>query len=146
MHFIIREAVSDDATALTGLSNQLGYTITEASTKQNLEVISGHEGEILLVAMHEKELVGWIHVFQTTRLEAGSFCEIGGLVVNDKHRRMGVGKLLVEQAKYWCLRSTTRTLRVRCNIKRIEAHAFYEALGFAEHKQQKIFEMTLPPV
>jgi GNAT superfamily N-acetyltransferase len=95
------------------------------------------------VAFHQKKIVGWIHVFQTTRLESGSFCEIGGLVVDDQYRRKGIGKLLIQHIKPWCLSKGNPALRVRCNTKRKEAHEFYFQLGFNENKEQKVFEINL---
>jgi GNAT superfamily N-acetyltransferase len=143
MKFFVREALSKDAEDIARLSNQLGYAISASATLQNLETISKNQREIILVAVHEEKCVGWIHVFYTTRLESGSFCEIGGLVVDDQYRGMGIGKLLTEHSKSWCINMGVFSLRVRSNIKRKEAHEFYSQLGFSENKQQKLFEMNL---
>ncbi len=128
MHLLIRKAVHGDAAALTKLSRQLGYTQSEQATLQNLEAIMKSQQEIVFVAEKENEVLGWIHVFRTTRLESGTFCEIGGLGVNDNYRGKGIGKQLVDQAKLWCLSNRTPSLRVRSNIKRTGAHEFYHAL------------------
>ena len=143
MKFFVREADFKDVNDIARLSNQLGYAITALATLQNLEAINNHPYEAVFVAVNEGKCVGWIHVFHTTRLESGSFCEIGGLVVDDQYRRSGIGKLLVDHIKPWCVNKGTSSLRVRSNIKRKEAHEFYSRLGFNESKQQKIFEINL---
>jgi GNAT superfamily N-acetyltransferase len=143
MKFIFREAIDEDAKDIAGLSNQLGYVISQPATLQNLEIIRQNKNEIVFVAVDKKEVVGWAHVFYTTRLESGSFCEIGGLVVNADYRRTGIGKMLVENAKAWSKSKGVSFLRVRSNVKRQEAHEFYIRLGFKESKEQKVFEIDL---
>jgi GNAT superfamily N-acetyltransferase len=144
MKFFVREAAPKDADDIARLSNQLGYPIAASATLQNLETILKNKNEIVLVAVHGEKVIGWIHSFQTTRLESGSFCEIGGLVIDDQYRRMGAGKLLIEHIKPWCVAKAS-SLRVRSNIKRTEAHEFYLQTGFSENKQQKVFEINLFP-
>jgi len=144
MEVSVREAMADDAAAIARLSDQMGYAISVPDTLRNLEIIGQHENEIILVALTNNNLVGWIHVFQTTRVESGSFCEIGGLVVDDQFRHLGIGKLLIEKTKAWCVSRGSSNLRVRSNIKRKEAHEFYLRVGFGESKQQRVFELTIP--
>jgi GNAT superfamily N-acetyltransferase len=143
MQLFIREVLAEDAADITRLSNQLGYAISVPATLQNLETIRKNQNEAIFIAAYEKEVIGSIHVFYTTRLESGSFCEIGGMVVNDQYRRMGIGKMLIERIKLWCVKKATNKLRVRCNIKRTDAHDFYFGLGFRENKQQKVLEINL---
>jgi GNAT superfamily N-acetyltransferase len=143
MKLLLREAITADAEDIARLSNQLGYPIPADATLLNLKTISENKNELVSVAVHEEKIVGWIHVFQTLRLESGPFCEIGGLVVDDQYRRMGIGKMLVEHIKPWCINKGTPALRVRSNVKRKEAHEFYFQLGFGENKQQKVFEIDL---
>ncbi len=143
MKLLIREATTEDAAEIARLSNQLGYSISVSATKENLATIAENQNEMTYLAFHEEKIAGWIHVFKTTRVESGSFCEIGGLVVDDQYRRKGVGRQLIEYIKPWCVDKGISSLRVRCNIKRTEAHEFYFQLGFGENKQQKVFEINL---
>jgi GNAT superfamily N-acetyltransferase len=143
MPFFIRQVAAGDARAITRLSNQLGYGVTVSATLQNIKAIFENKSDSLFVAVYEQEVVGWIHIFQTTRLESGSFCEIGGLVVDDKYQKKGIGKMLIEKARYWCLDKGHKKLKVRCNIQRTGAHLFYSKLGFNENKEQKVFELSL---
>jgi GNAT superfamily N-acetyltransferase len=140
MDISIRVIEAEDVTAVTILSAQLGYTSTVQQTAINISTIIDSINDIAYVATHKQQVIGWVHIFRTTRLESGTFVEIGGMVVDVNHRDKGVGKLLVEQAKQWCVENNIHRLVVRSNIKRNDAHLFYESLGFKEIKQQKIFD------
>ncbi len=144
LQFSIRHAGLDDAEALTALSRQLGYPRKLAETRQNLTTILSNENEAVYVMTCDQTVIAWIHIFHTVRLESGIFCEIGGLVVEEKFRGKGIGRQLIETAKDWCSSRGVATLRLRSNVIRKEAHRFYRQLGFSESKEQKVFEMTLP--
>ena len=143
MKITIREAMADDAKEIAALSGQLGYAIPVEVTLQNLQTINQNPNEIIRVAVHEQKVLGWIYVFLAVRLESASFCEIGGLVIDQQYRRMGIGKQLIDDIKSWCLSKGTRTVRVRSNVKRTEAHQFYIQSGFDEVKTQKVFEKNI---
>jgi GNAT superfamily N-acetyltransferase len=56
---------------------------------------------------------------------------------------MGIGKLLIEKAKQWAKEKGNDKIGLPCNVKRTEAHLFYEHLGFTEIKQQKNFVLRI---
>ncbi len=70
-------------------------------------------------------------------------CEMNGLVIDEHHRGMGIGKLLIERVKHWAKEKGNDKIALHCNIKRTEAHLFYEHLGFTEVKQQKNFVINI---
>lgn len=143
MDISIRPAGDEDAAAISRLSYQLGYAVDEPATLENLKAVNKNENEVVYVALDHKEVIGWIHVFDTVRLESGSFCEIGGLVVDDRYRGKGIGRMLIDHVKSWCVNRKVSRLRLRSNVIRDRAHTFYRNLGFIETKQQKVFEITL---
>jgi GNAT superfamily N-acetyltransferase len=100
----------------------------------------GSKEHFVRVAVVENKIVGWIHAFKTVRIETTPFIEIGGLVVDKDFRGKGIGKKLVDVISQWCEHENISSLRVRCNIKRKEAHLFYLGIGFNETKEQKVFE------
>jgi GNAT superfamily N-acetyltransferase len=83
-------------------------------------------------------VLGYIHCFNALRLTSKPFNEICGLVVDEKERGKGIGKLLVKQVE--SLFQDNRKIRVRCNSKRKLAHKFYCDLNYTLSKEQKIFE------
>ena len=126
------------------LSKQLGY---QSFSIRNRQSNSGNSmasaDNCAFVALSDEKIIGWIHGFKTVRIETTSFVEIGGLVVDENYRGKGVGKKLVDRIKQWSVEQQVRSLRVRCNTKRAEAHQFYLTLGFSEMKEQKVFGMEL---
>jgi GNAT superfamily N-acetyltransferase len=65
------------------------------------------------------------------------------VIVDERYRGHGIGKLLIEKVKQWSEETGNKTLRLRCNMTRKEAHLFYQHLGFKEIKEQKVFEMKI---
>jgi GNAT superfamily N-acetyltransferase len=143
MEILIRQAARQDAAAITTLSQQLGYTLSEEQTLKNINAVLTNKDHDAFVAMHENKVIGWIGVTQAILIELLPYCEINGLIVDEKYRGKGIGKLLIEKAKQWGKEKGNDTLRLRCNVKRTEAHLFYQHLGFIETKEQKSFEIRI---
>ena len=96
----------------------------------------------IFVAEHER-LLGWIHVSVIETMESESFAEIRGLVVSESYRGSGIGRQLVAAAEQWAHKKHCSRIRVRTNIVRIDAHAFYKKLGFVSKKTQHVFDKSL---
>ena len=143
MEIVLRPINSDDAEAAAHLSKQLGYEISAAQMVDNIKAILQSNNDEAFVAIHENKVVGWIGIAYTIILESLPFCEIRGLVVDEKYRKKNIGKMLIEKAKQWCKEKDCNRLRLRCNVIRKETHAFYIHLGFAEKKEQKVFEIDV---
>jgi N-acetylglutamate synthase-like GNAT family acetyltransferase len=143
MNIQLRIANKYDAPAITELTHQLGYPVTVEQTLKNLECLLNDESGKIIVAVEDEEVIGWIHVYRAVRLESNPFCELGGLVIADKKRNRGIGKLLVDAAREWCIAQKTPWLKVRSNTKRDDAHRFYLNAGFAEIKVQKVFLLAI---
>jgi predicted N-acetyltransferase YhbS len=139
----IRPIKESDAAAVKLLSLQLGYQLSNEETIENIKEVLSNKDQAAFVACKEELIIGWIHIFRTVRLESKSFIEIGGLVIDENYRKKGVGKLLVNAASELAREKHVGKIRARCNKKRIEAHQFYRALGFAESKEQKVFELDV---
>ena len=143
MKIIIREMTLNDAKAVNILSSQLGYTLSIEQTLQNINAVLESNDHTAFVAEYENKIVGWIGASQAIMIEVMPHCEINGLVINQDHRGMGIGKLLIDKVKEWAREKNNNKIGLRCNVKRTEAHLFYEHLGFAEIKQQKNFVISI---
>jgi N-acetylglutamate synthase-like GNAT family acetyltransferase len=93
------------------------------------------------VAESEGKIVGWIQVSRMLRLESGEWAEITGLVVDADARGAHLGRRLVAKAQAWARAHKLPRLVVRANVVREGTHGFYLHLGFAEKKQQMVFEL-----
>ena len=96
---IIREIIEHDAAAITLLSHQLGYLISEEQTLQNINALIQSNRHNVFVAVDEQQVIGWMGVSSNISLESLPMCEIHGLVVQEQYRSKGIGKMLIEKTK-----------------------------------------------
>lgn len=94
-----------------------------------------------LVYEHHNELLGFISIhIQNLLHHAAPVAEIQELIVAEKARRMGIGRLLFEAAKEDAASRNCLQMEVCCNQARKGSHRFYEAqLMTNQH-----FKFTLP--
>ena len=140
MKLLIRNAEIKDSQSIAELSGQLGYLSNKENIKNRLTEILRNSDNCVLVALENETIIGWVHGFYSPRIESDAFVEIGGLVVDEKYRKNGIGKNLIKQVHNWSDSKKCQKLRVRCNVIRKETHVFYEKLGFKIVKEQKIFD------
>lgn len=143
MKIIIREMAAKDAIAVNILSKQLGYPLSNEQTLQNIQTVLQSKGHTAFVAEYQNKVVGWIGAGQAIMIEVMPYCEINGLVIDEQHRGMGIGKLLIEEVMKWAKEKGNSKIGLHCNVKRTEAHLFYQHLGFTEAKQQKNFVIEI---
>jgi len=131
------------AQAVNTLSKQLGYPLSIEQTLQNINSVLPSKDHTAFIAEYENKIVGWIGASQAIMIEVMPYCEINGLVIDEHHRGMGIGKLLIDEVKQWAKEKGNDKIGLHCNVKRTEAHLFYEHLGFTEIKQQKNFVLKI---
>lgn len=141
--FVLRPACEGDAGRIAALSGQLGYPTTEEAVLERLRAIVQRPDHAVFVAEMAGLVVGWVHVHAVATLESPAHAEIGGLVVDEAHRGRGIGRALMERAEEWARDVGLRAVRLRSNVIRAEAHAFYEHIGYALMKTQKVFAKAL---
>ena len=140
----IRQAVESDATELARLTSQLGYPVSEASIRARMTRVFGTADACLLVVEGQAgELAGWIHGFLCQLLESDYRVEIGGLIVDERRRRSGIGRRLVQAVENWAVERGAVELSVRCREERTEADKFYESLSFRHTKTQRVFRKRI---
>ena len=140
----IRRARPDDAARIALLSNQLGYPLPEGEYRKRIEALAGVPDHLVLVADRGDEVIGWLHAFICPPLMAGREVEIGGLVVDEAQRRLGIGRSLMAEAERWAGTRDCTAIRVRSNTVRSEAHVFYKRQGYEELKTQHVFRKRRP--
>jgi GNAT superfamily N-acetyltransferase len=141
---IIRQAVESDAAELARLTSQLGYPVSEAAIRVRMARMFGTTAARLFVVEGQGgELAGWIHGFLCQLLESDYRVEIGGLIVDERRRRSGIGRRLVQAVEDWAVERGAVELSVRCREERAESHKFYESLSFRQIKTQRVFRKRL---
>jgi GNAT superfamily N-acetyltransferase len=143
MAMVIREMRTLDLRGVTALCEQLGYPTSEDTMISRFASLNGRRGEQMLVAINDDAVWGWIHVRRVDSLESDPHAEVWGLVVDDTVRSQGVGRALLETAERWAAEHGLPTMRIRSNVIREAAHAFYERAGYGVIKRQSVFEKRL---
>jgi GNAT superfamily N-acetyltransferase len=138
----IRSAKISDAAALALLSAELGYPTTSSEMENRMDRIIADQDHAVFVA-EDRAPIGWIHTCLIVSLEGGRYTEILGLVVTRSHRGSGIGAKLIARAEHWAAEKGCFRIRVRTNIVRTEARAFYKKLGYDSKKTQEVFDKIL---
>jgi len=138
----VRALEHGDAGVVAELIEQLGY---RRSAEDVLEWIEGvrAETQAAFVACVGDEVVGWVEVSMERRLQSAPFALIGGLVVRDGMRGMGIGRRLCEEAERWCAERGASTIRVTSRSTREAAQRFYLRDGYGLVKTSLVFEKKL---
>ena len=136
----LRPVREEDVPAVTALCAQLGYPNDEGEVLRRLRALAARPEDQVLVAVRGTAVVGWIHLHVWRGVESGPDVEVGGIVVDERCRGEGVGRLLMDQAARWGAERGCSHVRLRSNVKRDGAHAFYQRIGFRIYKTQYAFE------
>lgn len=131
---------STDAAAVAELAGQLGYPATEHDIAHRYRAISENSEHAVFVAENESErVIAWLHAFAKRGMNFDACVEITGLVVDEKCRGQGVGKKLLAKVEKWAFSRGYKTVAVRSQTKREEAHRFYLGAGYEQQKSQYKF-------
>ena len=139
----VRPATMQDAARIAALAGQLGYPSTASEIAGRMRDLAAEGNTAVFVAEGDGIVTGWIAVGSHLSLESGPFAEIAGLVVDESHRGGRVGEALVAAAEAWAGARGYLRMRVRSNVVRERAHAFYRRLGYGLVKRQAVFDKNL---
>ncbi len=137
----VRPALSDDAPVIAQLAEQLGYPSSEEQIGERLRAFQAQPADqaVLVAELIGTGVVGWITLSIVRLIESDARVHIGGLVVDESVRGAGVGRALIAAAEHWTRERGLRTIGLNSNVKREEAHHFYQWLGFERAKTQFAF-------
>ena len=139
----VRDATLQDAAALAILAGQLGYCCTESQVREGMTAYIRDADSRIVVVEDKGVVVAWMSLDVVRHFYVPPYIEISGLVVDEKERRQGIGKILLLEAEKWARELGYGSLRVRTNAKRREAQAFYEGLGLQKAKEQFVYTKDL---
>jgi GNAT superfamily N-acetyltransferase len=139
----IRLAHASDADALAALLPDLGYTATADQLARRLAALRDWPDQEAFVAQVDGRIVGLCHVQGVRLLASDGYAEIQALVVSAACQGQGIGRPLLEHACAWAAARGYDRVRLRSNVIREGAHAFYEHLGFEKSKASYAFERQI---
>jgi predicted N-acetyltransferase YhbS len=126
----IRHAASGDSPALARLIGQLGYEVAAAEVAERLAEIEP-EGRVVLVAELDGEVVGCLSTSVMRVLHRPApVGRISMMVVDVALRGRGIGAGLVAAAEWALVSAGCHLVEVTSNLQRVDAHRFYERLGY----------------
>jgi GNAT superfamily N-acetyltransferase len=137
---LIRRLTADDAEAAAELCGQLGYPCPAGDLRERIEELSRAADRVAFAAVVDGQIVGWIDAAMERHLQSPASAVIGGLVVREDMRGMGVGKRLCLEVEEWARSKSVPLVRVRSQIKREDAHRFYLRDGYRKVKTSFVFE------
>jgi GNAT superfamily N-acetyltransferase len=143
---LVRDARTEDAPALARLLTQLGYPVDATTLARRLQRVR-QSGDRVLVACVDEEPAGLAHLHVAAAIEHdGPAGKLGALVVDERHRRRGVGRALVDAIEAAARSAGCAQLFLTTAERRADAHAFYESVGFEQtgRRYTKRFALQQP--
>jgi predicted N-acetyltransferase YhbS len=127
---IVRSADQSDCARLAELIGQLGYGTSVSEVGERLAIMA-QEDRLVLVAELDGEVVGCLSTSVMRVLHRPApLGRISMMVVDEALRGRGIGAALVRAAEEALAERGCRLVEVTSNVRRAEAHGFYERLGY----------------
>lgn len=142
-NILIRKSNLDDVNKIQHLNNELfklekenydstlvsDWPLTEEGRLYFEDLIENH---FVIVATLNEEIVAYLagSINDKGSYEEIQYGEINNMLVTDKCRGLGIGKLLVDEFKKYCKENNIENLKVEASAKNINAINFYQKNGF----------------
>ena len=140
---MIREINISDAKDIQKIcKTSLGYDVDISTVENQIKKLScDNKNHILAVYEDEntKKVIGFVHaqVYESVYSDTG--LNILGLAVDPDFRGNGVGKKLIGYIEKYAMDNGISFIRLNSANHRVEAHKFYENIGYNCDKLQKRF-------
>jgi N-acetylglutamate synthase-like GNAT family acetyltransferase len=129
---MLRDARVEDAEAVAALLGELGYPNTPAFARDKLAVLLASDHDRVLAVEREGRVVGVGHLHVSELFhQPGRVGRITAIVVSADCRREGVGRALMAALEALAQEAGCIKFELTSAPHRREAHAFYEAVGYA---------------
>ena len=146
---VFRRAVSSDLPAIVAMlaDDMLGRQRENTSEpvaecyRQAFEAIHVDPNQLLAVAELDGTVVGTLQIsFMPGLSRQGAWrADIESVRVSNQARGAGLGRRMMEWAIEQCRRRDCQIVQLTSDLKRVDAHRFYDQLGFsASHKGYKM--------
>jgi GNAT superfamily N-acetyltransferase len=144
----IREATGEDIPSILGLYSEAGindenhFTVAEASA--HLALLKQYRSFRIFVACLDQSVVGTYELLimdnMAKRGRRSGIVE--DVAVHPQYQGRGIGRAMMQHALEQCRRAECYKLILSSNLKREDAHRFYDSLGFKRHGYS--FQVDLP--
>lgn len=135
----IRQAQAKDSFALSALLTELGYSATEGFIDTRLAQLIHHPDEVLLVAEHGNQVLGFLSLHFIPQLAlAGDFARISYFCISEGERSKGSGQQLLNHAEQLARSRGCDRMEVHCHSSRLKANQFYAREDYVESPRYHI--------
>ena len=143
----VRRAGPGDAAGLVALAEEVGgeegrwILATEtwrsvSDERRYLRMVQRHPDAAVFVAEDDGRIVARLSLSRDPHPASGHVADLG-LMVGERHRRRGIGRLLLEEAVNWSRVSGIRKLELHVFPWNEPAIALYESFGFEREGYRK---------
>ena len=143
MNYMIREINISDAKEIQKIcKTALGYDVDISTVENQIKKLSCDNKHHILAVYedeHTNKVIGFVHaqVYESVYSDTG--LNILGLAVNPDFHGNGVGKKLIGYIEKYAMDNGISFIRLNSANHRVEAHKFYENIGYKCDKLQKRF-------
>ena len=135
----VRAAAAADRDAVVELVALLGYRLPAAQFDEQFAVhLISPIARIFVAENTDGELVGMLSACCLPLPHLGWMGRISALSIAEHARRQALGKALMAAAEDWFIERGCRRFEVTSNVRRADAHAFYESLGYSQASKRFI--------
>ena len=111
--------------------NVLDIPVTDECLAETYAKMSGDDRYSTFVAEADGKIVGLVTMVTAMAIgHPDGYTKINGLGVLPEYRSKGIGRLLLKRAEELAIENGTRYVGLASGVKREEAHAFYEHMGY----------------
>lgn len=138
---MLRNITILDAKEIQRISNfELGYDVDLDIVKKQIEKLTTDNKHNIIIGFENEQtrkIIGFVHAELYESLYMDTGLNILGLAVDSNFQGQGIGKKLMGAIEDYALKNNISFIRLNSNVRRIEAHKFYESIGYICDKTQK---------
>ena len=138
---MLRNITIFDAQEIQSISNfELGYDVNLDIVKRQIKKLTDDSLHHIIIGFENEQtrkIIGFVHAELYESLHMDTGLNILGLAVDSNFQGQGIGKKLMSAIEDYALKNNISYIRLNSNVRRIDAHKFYESIGYVCDKTQK---------
>ena len=138
---MLRNITIFDAQEIQSISNfESGYDVNLDIVKKQIRKLTNDNKHNIIIGFENEQtrkIIGFVHAELYESLYMDTGLNILGLAVDSNFQGQGIGKKLMSAIEDYALKNNISYIRLNSNIRRTEAHRFYESIGYVCDKTQK---------
>ena len=138
---MLRNITIFDAQEIQSISNfELGYDVNLDIVKKQIRKLTNDNKHNIIIGFENEQtrkIIGFVHAELYESLYMDTGLNILGLAVDSNFQGQGIGKKLMSAIEDYALKNNISYVRLNSNVRRIDAHKFYESIGYVCDKTQK---------